>query len=75
MIDKNRTYTYEELEKLYDKAMRKALDDLDSTMQQTQKETGKIDGTFLGIFSMQNLMMGANIRHYLFKGENDESII
>lgn len=75
MIDKNRTYTYEELEKLYDEAMQRALEDLDNTMKDTQEKTGKTSGMGLAVFSMQNIMVAMNIKNVLFKGENDETII
>lgn len=75
MINKNRTYSYDELEILYDEAMKKAVEDLNNTMREAQDETGKTSGMGLAVFSMQNIMVGMNIRNILFKGDNDEDII
>lgn len=55
MINKNRTYSYDELEILYDEAMKKAVEDLNNTMREVQDETGKMSGMGLTVFSMQNI--------------------
>ena len=71
MLEKGKSYTYEELEKIFKKAQAKAIENLDKMAQEAMKEKGKNNSTFNFAFLLQNIMVTAELYRVLFKGEKD----
>lgn len=67
MIEKNKTYSYEELKEIYKKAEIETIKKLDSEMDKAQKENGKDDALSKAIFSMQNTLVVCNLEKILFE--------
>lgn len=66
MIDKNKTYTYEELEKIIIEAQKKTLDKL-------EKDTHDLEGLGKLLFTMQSMAVIGLFMGILLEGEEDES--
>jgi hypothetical protein len=67
MIEKNKTYSYDELKEIYKKAEMETIKKLDSEMDKKQKENGKKDGLLNFVFTMQNLLVTNELEKILFE--------
>lgn len=65
MIERDKKYTYEELERIYKEAQAVVLDKTANEL----KEEKDIDGFFKLLVTMQNLTISAELYRVLFKGE------
>ena len=71
MIEKNKTYNYEEIKEIIEKAEMKVITELESDLRKQAKEVGKEDEFQILMFSMQNMLITASLKRELFrKGEN-----
>ena len=71
MIEKNRTYNYEEIKEIFSKAEMKVITELESEIREQAKQVGKEDEFQILMFTMQNMLTTASLKRELFrKGEN-----
>lgn len=71
MIEKNRTYNYEEIKEIIDKAEMKVIAELESDLRKQAKQAGKEDEFQILMFTMQNMLATASLKREIFrKGEN-----
>ena len=71
MIEKNRTYNYEEIKEIIDKAEIKVITELESDLRKQAKQAGKEDEFQILMFTMQNMLATASLKREIFrKGEN-----
>lgn len=71
MIEKNKTYTYEEIEKNYRIASAKAIEKFNNDFKKIQEKNNKEDSSALLAFFMQNMMFSTEIASILFEKENE----
>lgn len=72
MLEKGKTYTYDEIEKIFLKAQSKTIEKLDKQAQETMEKEGKIDSSFGFMFSLQNIMATGTLHGILFNDNNNE---
>lgn len=71
MIEKNKTYTYEEIKEIYTSASAKAIKNFNEDYRQVLEKENKEDSIDFIVFCIQNLMLGAEIASKLFEKENE----
>ena len=71
MIEKNRTYNYEEIKEIFSKAEMKVIAELERELRGQAKQVSKEDEFQILMFTMQNMLATASLKREIFrKGEN-----
>ena len=73
MIEKNKTYTYEEIKEIYISASAEAIKKFNDDFKQVLEKENKEDSIDFIVFSMHNMIFGAEIASILFEKENEEN--
>ena len=71
MIEKNKTYTYEEIEKNYRIASAKAIEKFNDDLKKIQEKNNTEDSSVSLALFMQNMLLSAEIESILFEKENE----
>ena len=73
MLEKNKTYTYDELKKIFIEAQREVIAKETSDLKKAEeKNGGEHDPMMAFVIGMQSMSACANLFHILFKDEKEE---
>lgn len=71
MLEKGKSYTYEEIEKLFVEAQSKTITKINEDMKKSLIEKGKEDSSVGLTFMLHSLMVTRKLYSMLFEGDNE----